>query len=206
MSKLGLPTVLGYQPPSRKGPTGPAGPTGPTGPGVGATGATGSQGPTGPIGPTGATGPIATLGYAQFYGVSGSFGLPDYPTMIGVGQPFPFPENGPVGGTTPITRQFPSSSAFILPATGIYRVSWQISLSESNQVQLVLNGIPLSPSGLGTTGQATGFNQNMNTMTIQATAGDVLQLLNVSPTSVTVTPLAGGSNPVAATLSITRLT
>jgi hypothetical protein len=65
------------------------------------------------------------------------------------------------------------------------------------------NGVALGQSVVG---RATGTSQIVGTSMVTASAGDTLQVINSSsPAALTITPLAGGTNPVSAHLTILRL-
>jgi hypothetical protein len=109
------------------GLTGAAGPTGSAGP-TGLTGATGSAGPTGPQGPP------ALAAYAEFYALMPS----DNAATVAAGSPVQFPQNGPTTGV--ITRRGGSSSTeFVLPNIGTYRVAFSVSVSEAGQLVIALD-------------------------------------------------------------------
>ena len=190
------------------GATGATGATGPSGGPVGPTGATGATGATG-SGPTGATGATGTTGasggvasnadFAMFYGLS----PPDYAATIAAGAPIPFPRNGPAAAGTGITRL--TNTSFQLAAVGSYVVVFQASISEPGQLQVTLNGT-VQPQT--TVGQATGTNILIGSSFVTTTVPNtVLEVINPAgnPTALTVTPIAGGTNAVAATLTIRQL-
>lgn len=183
-------------------PTGAAGPTGPTGP-TGATGATGTMGATGATGgtgspgPSGATGPAGVLDFADFYALM----PPDNAPAVAPGTDVSFPQDGPSSGL--IARTGPST--FNLSAIGTYQVMFQVSVTETGQLILTLNGadLPYTVVGrsLGTTqivGMALVQTPVINSiLTVRNPAGNSLAL--------TITPLAGGTRPVSAHLVITRI-
>lgn len=195
-----------------QGETGAQGPAGAQGE-TGAPGATGAQGPAGsstgikgaagPKGATGATGPAGPPG-APGASVSNESALffaqmpPDNATTVGVGQDVDFPQNGP-STSTGIVRA--SADSFTLTTPGVYRVSYQVSVDESGQLTLTLDGVDL---GYTVTGRATGTGLIGLTTLVETTGiGQVLTVRNSSSFSaLTITPLAGGSAPSAATLLI----
>jgi hypothetical protein len=199
------------------GPAGPAGATGPIGPtgatGVagpaGPTGATGVAGPAGPTGATGATGPIGPTGATGATGATGQisdyanfFALmpPDNAATVGIGGDVDFPQNGPTSGS--IVRA--TADAFVLTLPGTYHVSFQVSVVEPGQLVITLNGTDVPYTVVG---RATGTSQIVGTALVQSVApGTVLTIRNSSSSSaLTVTPLAGGTQPVSAHLVITRV-
>ena len=180
------------------GLAGPQGPIGLTGP-AGATGATGATGPQGPIGPTGPQGPAGTvLGFADFYALM----PPDNTATIGAGEDISFPSETAIGGTG-ISRA--SDSSFFLSEVGVYQVFFQVSVTEAGQLVLTLNGTELPYT---VTGRATGTSQIIGMALVENNiANSVLTVRNPegTATALTITPSAGGIEPVSAHLVITRL-
>lgn len=181
-----------------QGPIGLTGPAGPQGP-AGATGATGATGPQGPIGPTGPQGPAGTvLGFADFYALM----PPDNTATIGAGEDISFPSETAIGGTG-ISRA--SDSSFFLSEVGVYQVFFQVSVTEAGQLVLTLNGTELPYT---VTGRATGTSQIIGMALVENNiANSVLTVRNPegTATALTITPSAGGIEPVSAHLVITRL-
>jgi len=198
------------------GPTGPtgaastvAGPTGPTGASgvdglIGPTGPTGVAGTAGAVGPTGATGPSgATVGLdtADFYAIMPG----DNSAAIADDAPINFPQDGPTTPGSVITRAGPNT--FTLGAIGIYRVTAQISITEPVQIVLTLDsgGGPVTLD-YTVAGRATGTNQVIMLANVATTVvNSVLTVRNITGSAVTITPNAGGPNPVSAHLTIDRL-
>jgi hypothetical protein len=213
------------------GPVGPTGPTGSTGP-TGATGATGAAGPTGPTGPTGpqgvqgpagspgatgATGPAGTTGPTGATGATGPTG-PQGPTgviaftsfyalmpgdnaaTIAAGAPILFPQDGPTTGAA--TRL--TSSTFTIATTGSYRIGVQVSVAEAGQIQLAVGGTGIATTVVGRAGPTT---QLVIDTIVSLNVGDVLSVINPpgNATSLTITPIAGGTHAVSATLSIEQV-
>lgn len=182
------------------GVTGATGATGPTGEtGVGGTGATGPTGVTG-VGATGATGPTgaSNLAFAQFFALM----PPDNAATVAPGTDVSFPQDGPTSATA-IARTGPST--FNLAEVGTYQVLYQVSVSEAGQLILTLNGADLAYTVVG---RATGTSQIVGIAIVQTTiVNSILTVRNPAgnSTALTVTPLAGGTRPVSAQLSITRI-
>lgn len=186
------------------GPQGPAGETGATGPQgpIGLTGPVGPQGPQGPIGltgPVGPQGPAGTvLGFADFYAI-----MPcDNTAPVAAGSDVEFPQDGPNSGDG-IVRA--TASSFSLPDIGIYQVSFQASIDKAGQLVLTLNGTEIPYTVVG---RATGTSQIVGTALIEtSTVDSVLTVRNPEGTAsaLTLTPNAGGTEPVSAHLVITRL-
>lgn len=194
------------------GATGAVGATGATGAAgaVGATGATGAAGATGATGAAGATGATGAAGAAGATGATGTtpqalfFALMpgDNAGTVALGAAVEFPQDGPTFGTGPPTRS--SATQFTLPATGTYLVQAQVSVAEAGQLQVALDGTGLPNTVVG---RATGTSQLVINTLISATAGQKLSIINPTgnPAALTITPTAGGTHAVSATLVITRL-
>ena len=177
--------------------TGPTGSTGATGTGGGPTGPTGATGPVGgPTGATGSTGPAGSASsFSQFFASMPS----DNAAPIAAGAAIAFPSAGPSNGAaTALT-----TSTFTIAAAGSYEVNWQVSVTEAAQSQLAVGGAGLPDTVVG---RATGTDQMVGSTIITVGAGAVLSVINpAGNTSFTVTPSAGGTHVVTATLSIKRL-
>ncbi|WP_416151668.1 collagen-like protein [Salipaludibacillus sp. HK11] len=196
------------------GPTGPAGPqgetgaTGPTGPAgpQGETGATGPTGPTGPQGETGATGATGPAGgvlaFADFYALM----PPDNAATVATGGDVDFPQDGPSSGVE-ISRT--GADTFNLAEIGFYQVLFQVSVSEAGQLVLTLDsGGGAVELAYTVVGRATGTSQIVGMAIVETTViNSILTVRNPAnnATALTITPLAGGTEPVSAHLVITRL-
>lgn len=181
-----------------RGVAGEAGPVGPQGP-AGEVGPVGPQGPAGVAGPVGPQGPAGgLLGYADFYALM----PPDNAATVAPGTDVSFPQNGPIGGTG-IARA--SEDSFILSDIGTYQVIFEVSVDEPGQLVLALNGVELPYTVVG---RATSNSQIVGMALVNTTsAGSVLTVRNPegTATALTVTPIAGGSEPTSAHLVITRI-
>jgi hypothetical protein len=127
---------------------------------------------------------------------------PDNESNVSTGSNVDFPQNGPTSSTT-IFRITPSN--FLLTAVGTYQVLFQVSVSEAGQLVLALNGTPLAYTVVG---RATGTSQIVGMSLVTTTLPN--STLNVqnpveNSTSLTITPLAGGTQVVAAHLVITQI-
>ncbi|MCX5922184.1 MAG: collagen-like protein [Candidatus Dependentiae bacterium] len=196
------------------GATGPCctGATGPVGPSGGVTGATGETGATGPAGATGAAGATGQAGAtgAAGTGFLTTFGnffalMPgDNSATVAAGSAVQFPQDGPISG---VTRT--SASQFNLPNIGTYEVTWQVSVTEAGQLVLGLDsGAGVLELAQTVVGRATGTSQIVGSTLITTTViNSVLSVLNPagSSTALTITPLAGGIDPVSATLTIKQI-
>lgn len=200
-----------------RGATGPAGPVGaPGAPGAtgatgepGATGAQGAPGTTGPAGPQGAAGPKGDQGdgapapveYGQFYALM----PPDNSSTFGgtgtspTGARITFPHAGPHKGGVVES----GGGEFALPSDGTYRVSFSVPVNEAAQLQIYVNSVAVPYAVFGT-------DNSLSTITgdalVTVPARSVLSINNPIPNSdITLTPSAGGSKAVAATLMIQRV-
>ena len=126
----------------------------------------------------------------------------DNSATVAVGAAVEFPQDGPTVGTGPPTRF--SVTEFTLPATGTYLVNAQVSFDEAGQLQIALDGVGLPDTVVG---RATGTSQLIINTLIAATAGQRLSIINPTGNvaALTITPIAGGTHSVSATLIITRL-
>jgi len=126
---------------------------------------------------------------------------PDNAATVAAGNPVLFPQDGPASGT--VARA--STSTFILAAVGTYHVSFQVSVTEPGQLELTLNGTALPSTVVG---RATGTSQLVGDSLVTTTsANETLEVVNPPGNSpaLTITPLAGGTHPVSASLVIEQL-
>lgn len=124
----------------------------------------------------------------------------DNPTPVAVGAAVQFPQDGPTNGAA--SRA--SSSTFTIPFTGTYEVSWQVSVTEAGQLMVKLDSLAIDSTVVG---RAGGTDQIVGNTIIAINAGAVLSIINPvgNAAALTITPSAGGTHPVSATLSIKRL-
>lgn len=190
---------------STLGPTGPTGATGATGAtgiagttGVtGATGATGATGLTGATGPTGATSSTASglVSHGFFFSTAGGTFAP--------GAILPLDTTG--SGTTPNLTLAGDTVTIALP--GIYQVTYYYNLLDQDpvdlrgDVQLVLNGIPVSGTNIFSNatpgGVSIGAQPSVGTALIVVTiAGSTLELVHTGSQGASIT-LTGA--PVSST-------
>ncbi len=195
---LGIEGPQGPQGPA--GATGAAGPTGPTGAGggTGATGATGAS-PTGATGAAGATGANGgVLDFADYFALMPG----DNSATVAVGTPVEFPQDGPNAGVG-ITRL--TNYTFNLAAVGTYQILFQVSVDEAGQLAVAFGGLEVPQTVVG---RATGTSQIVGQCYVTTTVADtVLSIINApgNSTALTITPTAGGQNPVSAHLVIIRV-
>lgn len=178
------------------GLTGPQGPQGPIGP-MGVTGATGAQGPQGEVGPQGPRGlPGGVLSYADFYALMPT----DNATAITPGSDVALPRNGVIANTN-IGRI--NDTDFLLNATGTYLVMWNASIGEAGQLVLTLNDteLPYTVVGTETGEELAGFT------ILNITTPSTLTVRNpvANATNITLTPNAGGTDPISAHLTIVQI-
>jgi hypothetical protein len=167
---------------------------------AGCKGDEGPQGPQGPMGPQGIPGAAAVTSFGYFYALMPG----DNPATVAPGGSVEFPQNGAASG---ISRT--SASNFTLAQVGVYEVSWQVSITEAGQLELWLD------SGMGAVelpntvaGRATGTSQISNHVLVTTTAlNSTLSVRNPlgNFSALTVTPLAGGTHPVSASLVIKQI-
>ena len=98
-----------------------------------------------------------------------------------------------------------SASTFSLAAIGTYRVAFSVSVTEAGQLALRLNGSLLAYTVYG---RATGTSEIVGEAFVTATlANSILEVVNPAGNApaLTITPVAGGTHPVVASLTIERL-
>lgn len=137
--------------------------------------------------------------FADFYALM----PPDNVATVATGTDVQFPQDGPASATGVITRT--GVSTFNLSAIGTYQVMFQVSVIESGQLVVVLNGLE-QPYTL--VGRAIGSSQMVGMALITTSvANTILSVRNPvgSSNALTITPLAGGNNPSSAHLVITQL-
>jgi hypothetical protein len=128
---------------------------------------------------------------------------PDNADTVAAGDAVDFPNDGPQGGDGSINRL--SLSTFELAAIGTYRVTFQVSVNEPGQLMLRLNAAELAYTVVG---RATGTSQIVGDSLVTTTTVDsVLEVINPSGNTpaLTITPFAGGTHPVSASLVIQML-
>jgi hypothetical protein len=125
---------------------------------------------------------------------------PDNAATVATLLPILFPQDGP-SSSGGITRT--SASAFNLASIGVYEVTFQASTTEAGQLMLTLNGSALQYTAVG---RATGTSQIVGTVLVETTSiNSVLRVTNASAGVLTLTPFAGGPQPVSAHLVVLRL-
>jgi hypothetical protein len=142
--------------------------------------------------------------YAEFYALMPG----NNAATVGVGAAVQFPQNGPTTGA--ITRSGGSSvTEFVLPSIGTYRVAFSVSVTEAGQLVLDLDSAGVREELAYTVyGRATGTSEISGEALVRtAVASATLELLNPAgnSTALTITPLAGGTHAVVASLVIQQV-
>ncbi len=159
------------------------------------------QGAQGPQGPQGVSGGI--LDFANFYALMPS----ENAATVAIGGSVEFPQDGPASGIGNITRT--GTGTFNLATIGYYQIFFQVSVAEAGQLVLTLDS-GSGPLELPYTvvGRATGSSQIVGMALVQTFAINSILAVNNplnNSTALTITPIAGGNDPVSAHLIITRI-
>jgi hypothetical protein len=128
---------------------------------------------------------------------------PDNSATVPAGGAVSFPQDGPADGSSTISRL--SASTFNLAAIGTYEVAFQVSVTEAGQLELNLNSVEQPATVVG---RALGTTQIWADVLIQTTTINSVLEVDAAPgniSALTITPLAGGTQPVSATLVIRQL-
>ena len=163
----------------------------------GAPGAPGIAGIPGLPGIPGIPGAPGILDFSDFFALMPG----DNTATIAADTAVQFPQNGSTSGV--ITRL--NASQFLLPTIGAYLILFQVSVTEPGQLMLSLNGDLIANSVVG---RATGTSQIVGASVVSTTTPDsVIEVINPPGNSpaLTITPLAGGTQPVSAHLVIIRI-
>lgn len=215
----GPPGPMGYRGiAGRKGVAGPMGPKGFQG-AVGSPGANGAAGPAGapgaqgPAGLPGAPGQPGTAGNPGATGATGAQGQRGttgtisnqiyvyniIPQTVPVESPVLFSNNGTT--TSAGFTHTINSSTITVANAGQYVAWFTVSGSEVNQFSLFRNGAPIIGS---TYGSGDTFQQNDGRVIFNASAGDVITLVNHSSNTFVslITPIGGTQPTTNASLTI----
>jgi hypothetical protein len=169
----------------------------------GSVGPAGLDGAMGPRGATGPEGPAGSLAYAEFYALMPG----DDAATVGAGAPIQLPQTGPTTGA--IARRGGSSTEFLLPNIGTYRVAFSVSVSEPGQFVLAVDsGSGMVELPYTVYGRATGTSQISGEALVATTVPkSALELRNPAGNTpaLTITPIAGGTHAVAASIVIQQL-
>jgi hypothetical protein len=136
---------------------------------------------------------------------------PDNAATVGAGIAVQFPENGPSSGV--IARRsgsgYTEATEFVLPSIGTYSVSFSVSVNEPGQLAVALNsGSGMVELPYTVYGRATGTSQIAGDALVTTTAaGSTVEVRNPAGNTpaLTITPLAGGTKPAAASIVIQQL-
>lgn len=130
----------------------------------------------------------------------------DNAATVGPGTDVSFPQDGPNSGNG-IFRL--NATQFNLSAIGVYQVLFQVSVTEAGQLVLTLDsGAGAQQLAYTVVGRATGTSQIVGMALVQTSViNSILTVRNPAgeSTALTITPLAGGVDPVSAHLVITRI-
>jgi hypothetical protein len=135
--------------------------------------------------------------FAEFFALM----PPDNAATVAVGSAVEFPQNGPTNGA--ILRL--DTRTFVLPGIATYRVAFSVPVTEAGQLQLALDGTPLPYT---VHGRATGTTEIAGEALVTTSAANsLISVINPSSnsTALTITPMAGGTQPAAASVIIERL-
>lgn len=127
---------------------------------------------------------------------------PDNAATVAPGTDVSFPQDGPNSGAG-IARI--GANSFNLGEIGTYQILFQVGVSEAGQLVLTLNGAELAYTVVG---RATGTSQIIEMAIVTTTTiNSVLTVRNPADnaTALTITPLAGGTEPVSAHLVILQI-
>lgn len=130
---------------------------------------------------------------ADFYAIMPN----DNVITIAPGTDVAFPQDG-VNTNTNVTRV--SDYTFNVAEIGTYLVQFQVSVTEAGQLCLALNGVE---EPFTVVGRATGTSQLVGNCLIKTVAENtIVSVRNPASetTALTITPIAGGTNPVSAHL------
>jgi hypothetical protein len=144
--------------------------------------------------------------FAMFFGLTtgiGNVGPDDYPATVaaktgaGTGR-VPFPRLGPTAGGAGAPTLGPIAlgifAQYILPAIGIYKVTFMVHTTERGQLQLELNGADLAPTVATNANPTLGGHPIEQSVYITTTTlNSVLAVVNCSgnATALTITPADG---------------
>jgi hypothetical protein len=141
------------------------------------------------------------MAYAEFYALKPG----DNAATVGAGKPVEFPRDGPTTGV--ISRL--NSSEFTLPAVGTYSVAFSVSVDEPGQLVIGVNsGSGMIELPYTVYGRATGTSLIAGEALVTTTsASSVLAVRNPTGNTpaLTVTPIAGGTHAVVASVVIQQV-
>ena len=104
---------------------------------------------------------------------------------------------------------YAEATEFVLPSIGTYSVSFSVSVNEPGQLAVALNsGGGMVELPYTVYGRATGTSQIAGDALVTTTnAGSTVEVRNPAGNTpaLTITPLAGGTKPAAASIVIQQL-
>ncbi len=170
----------------------------------GIAGVQGIAGVAGVVGSQGIPGiqglPGSIVAFSDFYALQGG-AFDDNPGMVMSGAPVNFPRLGSNNGVITAVN----SSTFLLPAVATYLVLFQVSVTQAGQLGLSLNGSVL-PIANSVVGRDALVNQIVGISLVTTTSpASTLRVINPGAIGITVTPNAGGVQPVSAHIVILQL-
>jgi hypothetical protein len=128
----------------------------------------------------------------------------DNAATISVGGAVSFPQDGAINGITRV-----GVNEFNLSTVGIYEVTWQVSVSEAGQLLIGLDtGFGVVEVAYTVAGRAGPTTQISNHVLLTTTTVNTrLSIRNPTgnPAALTVTPIAGGTHAVTASLLIKQI-
>lgn len=127
---------------------------------------------------------------------------PDNAATVAPGTDVSFQQDGPTSDPD-IART--GASSFNLAQIGTYQVLFQVGTTEAGQLILTLNGSDLDYAAVG---RATGTSQIVGIALVETTSiNSILTVRNPAGNTpaLTITPLAGGTQPVSAHLTIMQI-
>lgn len=125
---------------------------------------------------------------------------PDNAATVAIGADVDFPQDGPTSGSIART----GVDTFNVPTIGTYRVFFTVPVSEAGQLVLTVNGTELSYTVVGrATGTTAITGESLVTTSV---VNSIVTVRNAgSSSALTITPLAGGTDPVSASIIFERL-
>lgn len=127
---------------------------------------------------------------------------PDNSATVAPGTDVSFPQDGVNSGAS-ISRT--GANSFNLSEIGTYQIYFNVPVSEAGQLELTVNGAPLTYTVVG---RVTGTSNISGMFLVETTTiNSVLTVRNPAgnAAALTITPLAGGTSPVSAHLVILQI-
>lgn len=166
----------------------------------GVPGCLAGTGGTDGTGGTGSSGIIGDVLFSNFFALMPG----DNADTVGAGTPIDFPQDGPSNGA--MNRI--NATTFEVLVAGTYQITWQASIAEAGQLVVAVDlGSGFAEVAETVVGRATGTSQIVGDTLLELVEGDLVQIWNPTgnAAALTLTPIAGGTHAVSATLSFVRL-